>query len=1212
MASLPAIPTQAAPEVFHPISLDPAPATHYFSFNAFNQPSRAPASGMSSPAIPLGAFHLDRCIGRGGMAEVWSGVHAAQRVPVAVKVMTAERAREASFRAAFRNEVQAVASLDHPGIVRVFDHGEVGADGEEASRGLLTARSPILAMELADGTLASLFVDGITWPAMRQVLLDLLDALAHAHAHGVVHRDLKPNNILVFRDGGMPRLKLADFGLAQAVELQSREDSTEVICGTPSYMAPEQLRGHWRDYGSWTDLYALGCLAWTLATGKPAFGGTNLLETFRLQMESDPPGFEPRISVPHGFEGWLRRLLQKEAGRRYVRAADAAAALLDLDGATGAGDNPGIGIGVGIAPAEPTTESISFSGLWPLQMELRTPGAQPGAQPGEPPLKRSSPPLPATWEHPEPRPPSIRLIGAGLGLYGLRSIPLLGRRAERDALWQALAAVHAERRARLVLLRGPAGNGKTHLAEWLAERSHEVGGAIVLRASHGPNPGAEHGLPRMMARHLRCGGLSREEIRRRTEILLRARKETDPAEWDGLTELMAPESALQTAPERFGLIERYFQRLARQRPVLALFDDVQWGAESVAFAHHLLERRKESPLPVLLLLTTRDEAIGPAEEKTLAALLELPGAESLTVPPLPREEGRALIREVLGLDGDLAAQVEARTGGNPLFAVQLVGDWVQRGVIEVGDTGFVLRPGAEALIPDDLHQVWAGRVARLLEGQPPGARDALEIAATLSPFVDRREWESACRAAGIDCPIDCQSSLLEELVTSRLALRTEEGWSFVHAMLRESVERMARDGGRLAGHHRACAAMLRERRTGARGVAERLGRHLLLAGEREAALEPLLTGARERRETSDYPAALTLLADREAALEELGAPAADPRRGKGWVVRARIHLHQGELAEVFRWAERAETAGGEDWGAILSESLRLQGDAARRRGDLDGAAHLYERCIALPENPHGAAASLWGLADVARQRGRTAEARTLFDRALLLYRAIGDEHGIADHTLGQADLARQRRDLAGAEDLYRRARDRFEALGNRYGVARGTNGLGEVARMRGDLVIARECYARSLSLLEELRSADAVFPRLNLALIHLAEARFRDAQEILEESREILERWGWGGLLAVVHVGLLSCAADARDWSAWDDHLDRSRAALGTSTALDPDIAACAELGGRLMDWAGQDTRARVSYGIALAQWRGLGDERGVRRMEKEVGGHREHDTITR
>lgn len=585
-------------------------------------------------------------------------------------------------------------------------------------------------------------------------------------------------------------------------------------------------------------------------------------------------------------------------------------------------------------------------------------------------------------------------------------------------------------------------------------------------------------------------------------------------------------------------------------------------------------------------------------------MLALPGAESLAIPPLPREDGTTLIREVLGLAGDLAVQVEARTGGNPLFAVQLVGDWVQRGVIEVGDTGFVIRPGSEALIPDDLHEVWAGRVARLLEGRLPAARDALEIAATLSPFVDRREWEGACRAAGIDCPVDCQSALLEELVTGRLALRTEEGWSFVHAMLRESVERMARDAGRLAGHHRACAAMLRERWTaGERGVAERLGRHLLLAGELEAAVEPLLAGARERRETSDYPAALSLLAERETALQELNAPAADPRWGSGWVLRARIHLHQGELAEVFRWAERAATDGGQDGGAILSESLRLQGDAARRRGDLDRAAHLYERCIALPENPHGAAASLWGLADVARQRGRTVDARTLLDRSLLLYRAIGDEHGIADHALGQADLARQRRDLVAAKDLYRRARDRFEALGNRYGVARGANGLGEVARMRGDLVTAREGYARSLALLEELRSADAVFPRLNLALSHLAEARFRDAQEILQESREILERRGWGGLLAAVHVGLLACAADARDWSAWDDHFDLGRAALTTSAALDPDLAACAELGGRLMDWAGQDARAREAYTIALAQWRGLEDEKGVRRMEKAAGG---------
>ena len=285
------------------------------------------------PAIPLGPFLLRRCIGRGGMAEVWSGVHAAQGVPVAVKVMTGERARNPVYRAAFRNEVQSVASLDHPGIVMVFEHGEIGPETDEASRGLLPAGSPYLAMELSEGgTLASLPVDDWTWNEARQVLRALLDALAHAHARGVVHRDLKPTNVLVFGGGGaVPRLKLADFGLAQAFERQTNPDSTGFVCGTPSYMAPEQLRGEARDYGPWTDLYSLGCLAWALVTGQPPFAAV-LIQLVRLQLEEEPPPFAPLFPVPAGLEAWMRRLLAKDPGRRFLQAADAAWALQRLEG----------------------------------------------------------------------------------------------------------------------------------------------------------------------------------------------------------------------------------------------------------------------------------------------------------------------------------------------------------------------------------------------------------------------------------------------------------------------------------------------------------------------------------------------------------------------------------------------------------------------------------------------------------------------------------------------------------------------------------------------------------------------------------------------------------------------------------------------------------------------------------------------------------------
>ncbi|MES1245672.1 MAG: tetratricopeptide repeat protein [Acidobacteriota bacterium] len=1127
--------------------------------------------------IPLGPFRLERRIGRGGMAEVWSGVHAAQQVPVAVKVMTGERARNPQYRASFRNEVQAVASLDHPGIVLVFDHGEVAKDAEEASRGLLPAGSPCLAMELADGgTLASIPRETLDWPELSRILLALLDALAHSHARGVVHRDLKPSNVLLFGDDpdGLPgqrRLKLADFGLAQAFELQVGPDSTDFVCGTPTYMAPEQLRAEWRDYGPWTDLYGLGCLAWSLATGDPPFTEPALLQLVRLQLEEDPASFKPLNPVPSGFEGFLRRLLQKESGRRFVRTADATWALLRL----GEPARREISLPARArpstqgepAPQEATTELMTLVGLYPA---ART--AVQLAEIAEEPGPRESPPLPETWEHPVRRQASMKLVGAGLGLYGLRSIPLVGRGAERDLLWSALAEVHASRQVRLVLLRGAAGNGKTRLAEWIAQRAHEVGGATVLRASHGPSPGAGDGLPRMMARHLRCVGLNRAETLDRTERLLRAWKVLDWVEAAGLTDLMVPGTAeegsgarLQTASERFTLLERHCRRLTRQRPVLILLDDVHWSAEAIAFADHLL---RSHDLPALLLLTARDEALAERrlEAAAVAELLTLPGARELVVPPLSAGDRAALVEELLGLSGELAAQVEERTHGNPLFAVQLVGDWVQRGVLEVGEAGFVLRPGEEARFPDDLHEVWSARVERLFAGLPAGSRQALEIAAALGPTVDRQEWETSCRAMGVPNP----PPLLDGLVVSHLAVRTEEGWRFVHPMLRESLERMAREAGRWAGHNRACAAMLLSRAVlGERGVAERLGRHLLLAGQPDTAVDFLLRGARERRETSDYGAAQALLAMRDDALQSLAAGRRDPRWGEGWVLRARIHLHQGQLDEVFRWAGRAVTGGSDaDWNHTRSEALRLLGDAARRRGDLSQAVELYERCVSTTDNPHGVAASLWGLGDVLRQRGDLSRARDLFDRSYRMYDEIGDEHGLCDHVIGLADIARQGRDTGEAERLYQEARERFEALGNQYGVARTLNGLGEAARLRGDLARAGGLYLQSLGILERLSSADGIFPRVNLALVDLGGGRFAEAREALEEIRHQLDHLGWGGLLACVHTARLACAVKDRDWSAWDESYARAAALLGSSGLQDPDVVWAVGLAARLAEEA--------------------------------------------
>jgi len=1152
---------------------------------------------MTDASIPLGPFRLARRIGRGGMAEVWSGVHAAQEVPVAVKVMTGPLSRETQYRDAFRNEVQSVASLDHPGVVLVFDHGEVGPEAEEASHGLLPAGSPFLAMELADcDTLEELFPEGLDWSSLRGVLLALLDALAHAHARGVVHRDLKPTNVLAFGGGPGPlRLKLADFGLAHAFELPARPDSTQVVCGTPSYMAPEQFRGEWRDLGPWTDLYSLGCMAWSLATSRPPFEGM-LLDLVRRQLMEPPPELVPLHPVPAGFEGWLRRLLEKEPGNRFSRAADAAWALLALGEPAGNGASP-----AGAVPLRDRSPLSTLPTLSILHLQLPARAAPPTPGP-EPPAPVVSPPLPATWEDPAERQPSRHLTGAGLGLWGLRTVPFVGRRGARSLLWQALADVHARRRPRAVALVGAAGNGKTRMAEWIAERAHEVGGATVLRAAHSTEAGPADGLPRMLARHLRCVGLSRSEVLTRAEHLLRAAGVSEDGEWIGLADLMAPGASEggadvppfrpQSSGERFELLERHVRRLAAERPVIVLLDDVQWGPEAIAFARHLLERKDAGPLPVLLLLTARGEALAerPLESAALADLLRTDGVREIDIPPLTSEERTALIGELLGLAGDLAERVDQRTGGNPLFAVQLVGDWVQRGLLEAGGAGFALRPGAAVWLPDDLHQVWSDRVERLLEGLPAGAREALEIAATLGTAVDRREHEGACQAAGLAVPPE----LAESLVANRLAVRTEEGWTFVHAMLRESVERLAREAGRGPAHHRACAAFLATRaRTGERGVAERLGRHLLQAGDLEAALTPLLYGARELRERSDYREALALLAQRDEILDALGAGVNDARRGEGWVLRARIHLHQGSLGEVFGWAERAEAAAaGRGWTATRAEAVRLLGDAARRRGDLDRAAELYERCVdsgGLGVVTNGAAASLWGLGDLARQRGDLPRARDLFARSRRLFDELGDQHGVADHLIGLGDVARHTGDLAAARDLYLEAEVRFEELGNQYGVSRGLNGLGEVARLSGDLAWADRFYQRVESILAGLRSADEVFPRFNRALVALAQGDLPRAAGILEECRARLEKMGWGGLLACVHLARLPCLAHSRAWSPWDDAFSFGAGIVVSTGLVDPDVATVAELAARTAEATGQQARAQVVRELALEQRRRLG-----------------------
>ncbi len=1149
------------------------------------------------PALPLGPFELHARIARGGMGEVWRGIHIKQQVPVAIKVITAARARRASTQEAFRNEVRAIAGLDHPGVVMVFDHGVIPEETERLSQGVLVKGSPYLVMEMASRGSLGRLKEPLRWRELRLVLLGLLQALAHAHARGIIHRDMKPGNVLMAGpDDIRPGLKLTDFGIAHVVDSHTRADSRDLTMGTPMYMAPEQLRGLWRDYGPWTDLYAVGCMTFKLATGRYPFKAKNFADLCRMHLEVEPPPLQTPHAMPEGLEEWMRCLLEKSPEMRFQHAADALYALEGLEGDHG--EPQGLALD-GQEEISETLADVAATVVFGQSAELASAMPRPTAATA-PGASHEAPTIPESWERAEEM-PNVMLLGVGLGVYGVRTFPMMGRRAQRTALWDQLREVHLLQQAKATVVTGAAGVGKSRLVEWICERAHEVGAATILKATHSPIAGPSFGLPGMLASQTRCLGLSHAEARIRCKRLLKQMGVTDAYESAALAEVMIPADDdsldpgmarihFSRARERHALILRHLERLARRRPLIVWLDDVQWAVNSLDFVSYVLDQQEHHPSPIYFVLTARDEAL---VEQQLAAwnlkeLLGRPRTHQMPLGPLPPEEHGRLIEELLVLQGDLAAQVEARSAGNPQFAIHLVGDWVQRGVLEVGPGGFVLRPGEQAVLPDDLYGVWGARVRRLLEGQPPDAQKALELASVLGLEVNRQEWQVACQKAGLHLP----DGILDRLLATRLAQLKVDGWSFVHGMLRESLERSALEAGRTRALHAACADMLTELHSeGAHGVPERRARHLLGARLLAPAVDALLAAASERLKEQDVRMAQSLLGRRADVLKELEATDDDLRWGQGWLAASKGLVYQDRFDEAQALARQAEQAARRYRWSMLPEALRALGTIARRRGDFDAAADHYRQALGPFEDQgdiQGLAYSLHGLAEVVQRRGDSDLAQDLTQKALKFFKQIHDDVGVAMSLKMLGQNAHGRGDMDRCQELFEQALTIYERIGHKFGMASSANVLADVARHRGDLEGAERGYRLALSHFRSV-GGRGLIPQLNLGLTLLARDD-RAARSTLETVLKAFEKQGSSGFLVYIHAALMATAPREHDWAGWDHHYNRTMELLAKHTLYDRDIAWCAHLAGDKAAGAMERVRAGKAYELAMEQYKGLED----------------------
>ncbi len=273
---------------------------------------------MTTPRLLGSRYEIGETLGYGGMAEVHRGRDVRLGREVAVKVLRADLARDPSFQARFRREAQAAASLNHPAIVAVYDTGEEDMYGNQ----------PYIVMEYVEGrTLRDVLkIEGRLMPRRAmEIVADVCAALDFSHRNGIIHRDVKPGNVMITRTGAV---KVMDFGIARAVaDNAATVTQTAAVIGTAQYLSPEQARGETVDARS--DVYSTGVLLFELITGHPPFTGDSpVAVAYQHVRENPPPPSTINPDVPPELDAIVLKAMAKNPANRYQSAGEMRADLI--------------------------------------------------------------------------------------------------------------------------------------------------------------------------------------------------------------------------------------------------------------------------------------------------------------------------------------------------------------------------------------------------------------------------------------------------------------------------------------------------------------------------------------------------------------------------------------------------------------------------------------------------------------------------------------------------------------------------------------------------------------------------------------------------------------------------------------------------------------------------------------------------------------------
>ena len=906
---------------------------------------------MNAPAVQ--SYRLDAPIAQGGFGRVWRGEHVPTGRTVALKLLSATGTDPRTFRA----EAEAIASLDHSSVVEVIDVGVVTADEAAASNGQLEAGAPWIAMEwVPDGPLA-LTDTPLLWPDLIDVLDQTLGALAHAHARGVLHLDIKPTNLLCDCRGDDLRIVITDFGAARLVSDTTRAEAAHL---TPGWTAPEVLLGHSWEVGRGADLYSVGVLAWRLATGRmpvEADAWEDVVAAHALGVTLEWPD---HLIAPPGFVPWVERLLTPDPARRFAHATLARRALDSM------------------------TPPVSSSGSW-RRIEVH------------------------------------RTRGTGAGVSSLRRIGIVGRTRERAGLSAALDEITRSRRSRGVVICGEAGVGKSHLARWLAEYADESLAAQVVRVD------ARGGLPseRAVARALGLEGVPFREATRLLVGRMRASGLTveDAAavastfsprsDDDSLPPVTTHAHGAWRRPEvptgaRPALWLAALESFAPLRPLVVIVDDVDRDDDAEAWLTAL--GRHAGRRGALFVGTWRDHDEGRAWPMTPTSV----PLATLTLGPLSDEDASELLQRWIGLDASTSERVARMTRGNPLFATELVREWVETDALKTRDGAYVVHTGSAPRITESVREVWEDRVERVVDAladRDMGWR-IVERAAILGAFVHWDEW----RRATLDASTADVEAIVAAAWRQRLWKHDRDGFVFSHPLAHEVIVDATIRSGRAREHHLACAAAIVDDSFDA--TLRRID-HYIGAGQTDDAWRMLVLAVRERA-LAHAPSQLTRIVVRMfelAGRREPDAPGTSHVEARLWDATVRRTL-QGRMAPAMhaldQLVELADEVGTPRQRA-RARVRRITGLIARRRFD-----DAEEELAGLRKQSRTDGDSWWALRTrvlslrLLRESGRTDEAVHMAERMALMELEVPwiDQWYVLEREIAETWLAADRPDDA--------------------------------------------------------------------------------------------------------------------------------------------------------------------------------------------------------